>query len=108
VQFINNAPLYKVIRITGPKHNMLGIQFSESPMTSPPIVEALNAEPHASVKLAAGDVVEQVTQGVRLAEQEFGREYHVEKIQFVTTDTPPASVYKDLAIELIRRMEGGG
>ncbi|HEX8955327.1 MAG TPA: hypothetical protein VF798_03580 [Burkholderiaceae bacterium] len=105
MQFIDDAPLFRVVRITGPEHNLLGIQFSAMPLDGPPAVEALDADSGELKELQAEDVAIQVRQGLALAAKEFGHEYHVEKIQFVTTDSMPATIYCALALELVRRME---
>lgn len=102
MQFIDSAPLYRIVRITGPQHNMLGLQLSDTPISGPPAVEVLDG---GGLGLEADDVAAAVWQGVALAARQFGRTYPIDKIQFVSSDSAPASIYRELALELIRRIE---
>lgn len=104
MQFIDNAPLYKVIRITGPHHNLLGLQLSEEPTTVDPEIEALDQDADHSVRLVGSEIAEQVMLGVEQASVEVGTTYYVEKILYVSSDSPPTSVYRYLAVEIVRRV----
>ena len=105
MKFIDKSPLYQIIRITGPKHNLLGIQLSEHPPQKPLTIEILNRDAKDSDPLHGNGVAEQVMLGIEQASSMYGRPYFVEKIQYLTTDSPPISIYKELTLEIIRRVQ---
>lgn len=102
MQFIDRDPLYKIVRITGPHHNLLGLQIAAEPVESTPKLEDLNAGPGASVGLDGRAVAIHVMRGVEDACRELHKAYHVEKIQYVGEDTPPVEVYRMLAKRLVQ------
>jgi hypothetical protein len=104
MQFINEAPLYKIIRITGPRHNFLGLELSDEPTLMPPVVEALDKNPLSEGRSKFDDISAWVAKGVSTAAMQFDKNYYVRKIQFVTTDEPSASIYEFLAAEIVRRV----
>jgi hypothetical protein len=113
MQFIDNDPLYKLVRITGPTHNLLGLQISRAAIAGEPEVEALDqaSGAPAGVDAVGGrggldgrEVAAQVRLGVEQACTELQRTYHVDKIQYLSTDSPPVTIYRQLAAELIRRV----
>ena len=107
MKFIDKAPLYQIIRITGPKHNLLGIQLSEQPSQKPLTIEILNPDTKDSDPLRGNEVAEQVMLGIEQASSMYGKPYFVEKIQYLTTDSLPIGTYKDLTLEIIRRVQTG-
>jgi hypothetical protein len=106
MQFIDNAPLYRIVRVTGPQHNLLGIELSADPLSRAPEVEILNRDTEASGQLAAADVAREVILGVNQASLECGRQHYVGKIQYITTDSLPVTIYRELAKEIIYRVCG--
>ena len=104
MQFIDNKPIYKIIRVTGPQHNMLVVRLSDKKLDSLPAIEDLESNDKCVGKLIAEEVRQQVMQGVEQASLELGRSYFVEKIQYLSTDSLPVSIYKDLAVEIVRRV----
>lgn len=107
MQYFRDGDTYKIVRVTGPHHNMLTLVLS--PKTDHPaeIVEALPCPAGESELLTAEEVRHQVCEGVAEANAHRGSSFHVERIQFVPSDTPPATVYKLMAASLIHRLADG-
>ena len=103
MQFIDNNPIYKIIRTTGPYHNFLVVKLSEKELENPTIIEDL-ASHQVEAVIAKEDVLNQVVSGIEQASLELNHHYFVEKIQFLSTDTQSVSVYKYLAGEIINRI----
>ena len=57
MQFINEAPLYRIVRIAGPKHNLLGLELADSPLATAPAMEMLDAANPTVRHLSAEDVL---------------------------------------------------
>jgi hypothetical protein len=108
MQFIDTDPLYKIVRVTGPQHNLLGLQLSHEPVAGDPEIEALDQATGKPGALIGREVAAQVMLGVAEASAELQRTYHVDKIQYVSTDTPPVTVYRQLALEILRRVHALG
>ena len=104
MQFIDTAPLYKLIRITGPKHNLLGLWLASGPTEREPEVDAVVLNPNEPARLNAREIVEQVMRGVADACRELHQPYYIDKIQYVTGDTPPVEIYRWLAAQILRRV----
>ena len=107
MKFVNDAPMFKISRVTGPKHNFLGLQFGQAPVVGDPEVERLVVSAQEKEKLSDREVVDQVKLGLAEALSFCKGNYWLEKIQYVPTDSPPAEIYKELAMEIIRRIESG-
>lgn len=103
MQFINEAPLYKIVRVTGPKHNLLGLELSAEPVETVTL-EALDGA-NSENKLGADEILIQVRTGIDRAMAMFGRDFHVKRIQYVSSDTPSPDIYVDLTFEILRRVE---
>ncbi|MBN3726001.1 hypothetical protein [Burkholderia sp. Ac-20379] len=106
MQFIFDGEFYKVARITGPKHNFLGIRlsnFAEKTKVVPLTVGADDVH-----RIDGRDVERQVICGLSRFNSEFGRNYSISEVQFVPTDTYSPDVYELLTVELLRRIDGGG
>ena len=102
MQFIDKAPLYRIIRITGPHHNLLGLEIAAEPMEHEPEIEALDRDSSKPARLDGREVAAQAMLGVEDACRELNKKYWIEKIQYVSDDTPPVEVYRWLAIKLVR------
>jgi hypothetical protein len=103
MQFINEAPLYKIVRIAGPKHNLLGLELSAEPVESVTL-ESLDGT-SSERQLDADEILIQVRIGIDRAKTMFGRDFHVKRIQYVSSDTPSPDIYVDLTFEILRRIE---
>jgi len=101
MQFTDEDPLYRVVRITGPQHNLLRLQIAPEPTEGEPALEALDRDAGKAVRLDGGQVAAQVMRGVDDACGELATRYHIEKIQYVAEDTPPVEVYRALARQLV-------
>lgn len=105
MQFVNEAPRYKIVRTTGPQSNYLGLELSESPVEKPVVVDVRRDQvPAGRASLTSEEVAKQVLLGVVDASQEVGRDHYVKSIEFVSTDSGPHEVYRFLAAEVIRRV----
>lgn len=105
MQFINRDPLYRIIRITGPHHNLLGLQIASEAIERAPDLEELDRDSGSSTGLDGGDVATHVMLGVEDACRDLHKNYHVEKIQYVAEDTPPVEIYRMLASRLVRLID---
>ena len=104
MQFVDEYPVLKLARITGPHHNFLSIRFSEKELTESPVIEDI--DPQKKEKgLIKEEVLEQVMFGVALMSSEMNQKYYVEKVEFLSGDTQPVSIYKYLATEIVRRVK---
>jgi hypothetical protein len=103
MQFINEAPLYKIVRIAGPKHNLLGLELSADPVEAVTL-EALD-NTNSEKQLDANEILLQVITGIDRAKTMLGRDFHVKRIQYVSSDTPASGIYVDLTLEILRCIE---
>lgn len=105
MQFVNNAPVYKLVRITGPKHNLLVLQFSEAAIEGSVRLEALDDAGKCSNPIEAQEVLDNISRAIKDFEVESGKQYFLEAIQYVAGDSGPTEVYYEMAREIIRRIE---
>jgi hypothetical protein len=105
MQFVNDDPLYKIARVTGPKHNFLGLEFTDQASVEALKVERLNVSRHEKENFSDRDVIEQVLLGLADASVLCERAYRLRKIQYVPSDSAPVEVYRFLTVEIIRRIE---
>lgn len=102
MHFIDEAPLYKLTRITGPQHNYLGLQITLHPTTQEPTLEALD---QGVGNLRGPDILQEVLRGVDEASLRRNTRFYVEKIQYISTDSAPVSIYRQLAFEIAQRID---
>lgn len=105
MQFVRDGELYKVISITGPTHNFLGLMFGGQE-GSEIDVDVMDIKPDEPKKLDAGEIKMQVCQGVEAANKALGTRYCIKRIQFVPSDSPPADNYRTLAMKVVERLAG--
>lgn len=106
MQFIQDGDLYKVVNITGPTHNVLGLEFGGQ-RNDEVVVDILSPDDQFSRQqptLDATEVAAQVFEGVNNANAKFGSEYRVKRIQYVSNDSPPTETYRQLAASLVQRL----
>ena len=84
---------------------MLAVQLSDKRLYGLPKIEDLALNNQCTAKLIADEVRQQVMQGIAQASLETGKEFFVEKIQYLSTDSLPVSIYRDLATEIIRKLD---
>lgn len=103
MQFIFDGKVYKAIKISGPKHNILGLAFDDKSHANECKIEALE-DTNTEININSSDVVEQVQAGIDEINQKFGVNYVARQIQFVPADTPSKTIYKELTIEILKRI----
>ena len=105
MQFVNNAPVYKLIRVTGPTHNLLVLRFSTSAVTESVRVDALDVTQKCLNPIGAHEVLQKVLSAIEDCEAESGKRYFLEAIQYVAGDSRPVDVYYEMTKEIIKRIE---
>jgi hypothetical protein len=106
MQFFYDVNVYKSIKISGPKHNMLGLIFSDNNDSGAIEILILDSK-NEDINITSADVVEQVQAGIEEIYQQEGVRYAVKQIQFVPSDTPSNDIYKELTIGIIKRLIAG-
>jgi hypothetical protein len=104
MQFLYDGAFHKVVRITGPTHNILGLQFANEcidPIHRPTVVQ-LQTFTHA--RLDTERVVRAVEAGVREANQKLGVSFRLVAFQFLPDDSPPEETYRELTMCVIERI----
>ncbi len=107
MQFTYDGEIYKVFRITGPSHNLLGISFGNTGTVTAKI-EPLRINGDKNESIHESNVQEQVLSGINEINDELGTDYKVKRIQFISSDTPSKNIYKELSKELVRQIERKG
>lgn len=101
MQFQQAGNLYRISRTTGPTHNFLELELDDA-TTEPPVVEAL---PHPSdqgkLPLDSREVSRHVVSGYLQATRILDSVPRLSRIRHLATDSPPESVYEDLARALV-------
>ena len=106
MQFILDGDIYKIARITGPKHNLLGVRFSETiDKVETILLPTKDGEPQ---NIEPQDVLREVEEGLNIVNLELNKQYFVSEIYYIPSDTKPVSVYSFLIQELIKRINDGG
>jgi hypothetical protein len=100
-----SGDFYRVTRITGPGHNLLGLSFAE---TEPETVALERLGPAPEQSIDEGSLTRAVLSGVEAANAALGTAYHVARIQYVGTDTPSPEPYASLARCIVERIAAGG
>jgi len=76
VQFVRDGDLFKVVSITGPSHNFLGLSFGGQD-GAPIDMDIMDIKPDEPKQLLASDVEAQVCEGIDIANKSFGTPYRV-------------------------------
>jgi len=105
MQFIKDGEVYKVIRITGPTHNIVGLVFSDIPNCEINVVPL--GEKTEISKISAEAVKKQVIEGLELINSELGLQYKIKEIQFDPSDSPSKCIYKELTMEIVNHVNFG-
>lgn len=105
MHFTKTKDCYRVARITGPSHNLLGLRFTDESVNA----ELVDLAPQGQgTRLSAAAVEQAVMRGVEKANADFSASYRVARIEFVGSDTPRAEVYESLAYAIVERLVNGG
>jgi hypothetical protein len=105
VQFIDNAPFYKLVRITGPKHNLLVLKLSPTMSSDEIVVERLDVANHCADPISADEVRSQVVRAAEEFLMASGPSISIELIQYLAGDSRPVDVYYEMAKEILKRAE---
>jgi hypothetical protein len=100
MQFSRSGAVVRVVRITGPSHNLLGLELAGQTGD----VEVEEMEVPGTRHLHASDVRQNVQMGVADANDELNTQYAIRRIQFVPSDTGPAGVYRELAKAIVHHV----
>jgi hypothetical protein len=100
MQFTRQGDLVRVLHVTGPTHNLLGLQLVNEP-AEPEIEELIIPGPRL---LTSSDVQREVCAGVASANAELGSRFAARRIQFVPSDSAPAGIYRELAAAIVRHV----
>jgi hypothetical protein len=104
LRFSFDGEIYKVVRITGPTHNFLGLAFMQAGVNGTVRVEPIVLKPGEPVRLRADEVRDKVMEGISEGNAELGTSYRASRIQFVPGDTGPVDIYRMLARRIVQRM----
>jgi len=108
VQFLVDGDVYRVVRITGPTHNMLGLKFVTGDEPNDLKLEPLSSDADVQgATLRPDEIRHNVLEGVADANRTLGTNYRVGLIQFLPSDSPPVVVYRELARRLVERIVRG-
>jgi len=105
MQYVFDGELYKIIKITGPQHNMLALGFGESLAAIE--VKDLKKSKDNVINIFPLQVRNQVLRGLNEINEELGTNYKVVKIQFVSSDSPSETIYVELSKEIVKRLNAG-
>lgn len=109
MRFIKDGEIYKIIWISGPRHNLLCLVFSDQNIEDDKIeVIALTSKINHSTRVDPLEVKEQVISGMKEINNQLNTDYKLKQIQFVPSDTPSTDIYKELTKEIIKRLATGG
>ena len=100
MRFTRNGDLIRVVHVTGPTHNLLGLQLATEPL----IREIEELDVPGARQLEAADVEREVCAGVEDANAALGTRFAVGRIQFVPSDSGPASFYRELARAVVQHV----
>lgn len=106
MRFILDKDVYKVARVTGPEHNLLGIRLADDGCEID--VVQLPIKVGECNRIDRDTVLAQVKQGLTDINAKLGKSYAVSQVFFVPSDTPSTSVYRYLTAELIKRIDSCG
>lgn len=105
MQYIKIDDWFKVVRVSGPQHNVLGIKFGMDAILAPDvIVHAIDVEYRSRRCLESGDVLMSVLDGVAEANANLETALVVHQVEFVTSDSPPVTIYRFLARSIVERV----
>jgi hypothetical protein len=93
-----NKNHYQISRITGPSHNFLSVTFSDC-KNDKILVEDLSNTLNKNIEPAR--VRRQVLSTLQEMNNELQTNFHINKIEFVSADTPAKTIYKTMTKEII-------
>jgi len=105
MQFIDNAPVYKLVRVTGPTHNLLVLKLSSTPTQGDVTVERLDSDKECLNPIRADEVRAEVVRALNDHHGERGGGRFIELIQYLGSDRRPAGTYYMMAREILKKAE---
>lgn len=92
MQFNRTGRFHRILRVTGPTHNLLGLEFVAGAESG--VVEMVDlASWSGPPTLAAEEVRRAVQEGIQAAHQVLGSTVQARAIEFDATDSPPIRIY---------------
>ena len=99
-----DGSVYRLTRITGPTHNLLGLGFGHE-SGGRIIIERLAGPSGPAID--EGLLEQAVLSGVEAANDALGTDYRPTRIQYVPSDTPDPGIYQNLARVIVERLASG-
>jgi hypothetical protein len=105
MQYTKIGDLHRLVRITGPTHDLLGIEFGgKNPADC--IVERLGPSADQRAELSDEEVRGWVLLAVAKANAELGTTLVAQRIQYVANDTRDEKAYALMTRELVLKARG--
>jgi len=105
MQITQHGQYYQIVNVTSQRHNLLALLCGEGETAGPPVVERFPAIAGVEREfLDPQELLKAVLAGVERANREHGRRFRVRVLRYVENDTPPESIYSELAYRLIVHM----
>lgn len=104
MQFTRSGNRFTVSRVTGPTHNVLSIEFADAANSpSDATIAAIHDTAHLP-RLRDADVLHNVLLGIDDANVHLATRLVPKHIEFIPTDSPPATTYRLLAHAIAERV----
>ncbi|HED5893989.1 TPA: hypothetical protein R5R88_004626, partial [Salmonella enterica] len=91
---------YKAMKITGPRHNFLGLVFSDTPVE----LEIVNREEKKTSYINEPQLIDAVLKGIQEGSIYSNFPCTVQKILYVGSDSPWYEAYELLAFEIVQEI----
>ncbi|EDV6532536.1 hypothetical protein A6X29_003898 [Salmonella enterica subsp. enterica serovar Cerro] len=92
--------IYKAVKITGPRHNFLGLVFSDTPVE----LEIVNLEEKKPSYINEPQLIDAVLKGIQEGSAHSNFPYTVQKILYVGSDSPWYEAYELLSFEIAQEI----
>jgi hypothetical protein len=102
MKVIEQNGIFKASRIAGPKHNYLGIRFSDRECDAQIMARTIGED--SAVTVEGAEVLEIVRKAVESEAVNEDRSLYVSLIEFVPTDTFDEQAYRELATVITRHV----
>lgn len=101
MKVFKNEGMYKISRITGPKHNYLALSLTTTIPTEV-IVRSRIINECESCEIDESRLLAAVSKGVEDGNRDTGRTLSLECLEYVPSDTPDYKIYRELARAIIQ------
>lgn len=100
---VTAAGVHKAAIISGPSHNYLGLSFTQF---QPDSIRIIKIDKQGLPSLIQEDrLIEAVQRGVRASLEASQKPYFVERVEYVSDDTPSYDAYAELAAILFKEFQ---